>query len=87
MSETTKKDAVASIYTPNNDFLQELALSHQRLTVFTKNGVQMHGTIGHLYLDWMRVDCSHSRELLPDEENYVRYDAVSTIKFKKNSAT
>ena len=77
------------IYTPNNDFLQELARSEQRLTVFTKNGVQIHGTIGHLYLDWARVDggSTRDRSILPDEENYVRYDAISTIKVRKGGAT
>ena len=73
------------IYTPNNDFLQELARQSQHVTVFVKNGVQIHGVVGHLYLDRMRVDSDSNkrRELLPDEENYVRYDAISTIKVKR----
>lgn len=81
-------DKKNEIFTPNNDFLQELAVSDQRLTVFTKNGVQMHGTIGHLYLDWLRVDSggNHDRQIPPDEENYVRYDAISTIKVRRGGA-
>lgn len=75
-----------SIYTPNNDFLQELARGEQKLTVFTKNGVQMHGTIGHLYLDWLRVDTGSRHDIVPDETNYVRYDAISTIKVRKGGA-
>lgn len=81
MSDSKEKNSAVSIYSADNEFLCELAESQQRLTIFVKNGVQIHGTIVRLYRDWMFVNSSRDRDGLSlKEDSYVRYDAISTIK-------
>ena len=71
------------VFTPNDDFLEKLVRKKSSITVFVKNGVQLHGTAGHLYLNWMRLDSSSTQGGPVDEENYIRYDAISTIRVRK----
>lgn len=67
-------------YARGNEFLLELKEKETPVTVFVKNGVQLHGTIAQLYKDYFLMHVSTGAGPgMRTNNNYIRYDAVSTI--------